>query len=474
MVDLVSGFPKNLAYSLKSLQSFTKQSIKVLPDRTNVAMNETSRFRLPNNALLDLRTLSIFADATCSNGGATDYKLKLPRLTSSLIQQLTITINGVQVCNINDYNLLYNTLYDLEGADISQNSKRILENPDPSITFSKNLAVAVETGITASKGCLTTTINDSRPICINNFLGFLGSASTPVIDTSDLGEVVIEIRWAPVGVCFKADGGGADAVSTATASWSLSNLRMTISKVSFGSSDYYELKASKLLNDGLLIGYYDYFTARGSAIVKASGVNMSFPVNTNSLDQCIATFQHQDYNNVNSLVLYNASDNTASNVINFSQYLANPVGQTNGDATIGDGFNQSYYFKRGATDITSAKWTINSVSMNPYPLPPEEIYNETLIAMGNNNIDMGASGIHPGNLSLYHFCKYYFTHILSLENISGDAQFWRSGLDGKQASITIQYEASFSSANTGLIQPVIFCRSTKVLTINAGRLISVV
>ncbi len=44
----------------------------------------------------------------------TGYALHLPRNTASLIQQTTMTCNGVQLCIVNDYNLLYNTLYDLE------------------------------------------------------------------------------------------------------------------------------------------------------------------------------------------------------------------------------------------------------------------------------------------------------------------------------------------------------------------------
>jgi hypothetical protein len=66
---------------------------------------------------------------------------------------------------------------------------------------------------------------------------------------------------------------------------------MTCSKINFESSEYYDLKAQKLLTDGLLIGYYDYWTSRGTAVQKSSGVNMNFNINTNSLDQCIATFQ---------------------------------------------------------------------------------------------------------------------------------------------------------------------------------------
>ncbi len=105
-MDLVSGFPKNLAYTLKQLSNFTKQTVKVMPDRVNPSFGEVSRFKLPASAMIDFRTISIFADVTLyrDNTAQTGYALHLPRNTSSLIQQITITCNGVQLCNINDYN----------------------------------------------------------------------------------------------------------------------------------------------------------------------------------------------------------------------------------------------------------------------------------------------------------------------------------------------------------------------------------
>ncbi len=55
---------------------------------------------------------------------------------------------------------------------------------------------------------------------------------------------------------------------------------------------------------------------------------------------------------------------------------------------------------------------------------------------------------------------------------------WRSGLSGNGSTININYAATFAgqgtTANTKTIQPVIFCRSTKVLTIRDGHVISVV
>jgi hypothetical protein len=205
---------------------------------------------------------------------------------------------------------------------------------------------------------------------------------------------------------------------------------------------------------------------------------MNFNVTTNSLDQCIATFQNNDYQNIKALVLKNANTDTMANVKTFNTILADPVTYTTNAAGLGDAFNQSYYFMRNGTDLATSQWSINSTNVDPYPLPPSEIWNQNLIALGNNNIDFGTSGVHPGCLSLFHFLKYYFCHILSLENISGDGQMWRSGLSGNGSTINVSYSATFNNVggtnNGSTVQPVIFCRSTKILTIRDGHIISVV
>ena len=485
IMDLISGFPKNLAYTLKKLENFTKQTVKVMPDRVKVNLGEVTRFKLPASAMIDFRTLAIYADATLYGSGnsgvaAGNYIYHLPRNTASLIQQLTITCNGVQLCNINDYNLLYNTLYDLEGADSSQITKRFLENADPSVYYwgkSVNSGGTPIGSVNPQNGEDANNYETARPIVINNFLGFLGSLSTPVLDLNDTGDVYIEIRWATPSVLWATTNTANAAAAqsyTNTTGCLLDNIRLTCAKINFENSEYYDLKAQKLLTDGLLVGYYDYWTARGTSGAKSGNFNINFNLNTNSLDQCIATFQKTDYSTIKNIVL-NASGGAPANTKNFSQIMADPItNTTTTNGAIGDAFNQSYYFMRAGADLKTSQWSINSTNIDPYPLPPSEIWNANLIALGNNQIDFGTSGVHPGCLSLYHFLKYYFCHILSLENLSGDGQFFRSGLSGNGSTININYAAVFDGAQAGeSVQPVIFCRSTKILSIQKGHLIAV-
>ena len=108
----------------------------------------------------------------------------------------------------------------------------------------------------------------------------------------------------------------------------------------------------------------------------------------------------------------------------------------------------------------------------PQPLDDAEIYNESLIALGNLNQDM-SSGIHPGCLSLAHFLKYYFTHVISLENLQ-QGDFYKSGLDGKASALNIAWKMTFSGASADKFIPYVFAKTTRIMVVNEGHAISVI
>ena len=101
------SFPKNLAYNDKTLSGFSKTVVKLTPTpKTAVEAGNTFKVRLPPNTLVDLRTLSLFYEGTCTSTGGAGY-LRFPRLSSSIIDTLNIYVNGTLIENIQDYGLLY-------------------------------------------------------------------------------------------------------------------------------------------------------------------------------------------------------------------------------------------------------------------------------------------------------------------------------------------------------------------------------
>jgi len=149
MANIETGFPKNLAYNLKELAGgFNKQKVKILGDLQSVSANGIVRFKLPSNTIVDLRSLVLYFSGTVAGTGSTTSYLHFPRYSSSLLQRITISANNITLCSINEYGLLYNALMDMEGADISQYSKRIGEVFDPTIRWSQTTSAN-----TTSKYC---------------------------------------------------------------------------------------------------------------------------------------------------------------------------------------------------------------------------------------------------------------------------------------------------------------------------------
>ena len=473
-----SSFPKNLPYAVKTLSGFSKSTVKLLPDNrtSTVQSGDVVRIRLPQNSLIDLRTFTMYYDGSTESDGT---KAHFPRLSSSVIETLTIFVNGTQIENIQNYHLLYNTLYDLDGGGIDQQAKRHLENVDPSVyyevgTDSATTGTPKITTLAATTNAKSDAGTNDRKFIINSWLGFLSTCSTPVIDTNDLNEVIIEMRIASPDICFLA---GTDATADVTAgsatAFFLKKIGFTISKIVFNDPMYYNMKASKLLGDGLTLGYNTYINTKGGSTAKSTSMNVYTNINTTSLNQVICVFQNPDNWGGNStstakhLLLQTAVSATNTSRVPFSNVLATSL-----TATIGNLFNQSSYFRRNGVGLTTSQLFINNTPIMPQPLEPELIYNENLIALGNNHTDMGI-GVHPGCLSLAHFLKYYFCHIVSLENICAGESFYKTGLDGKASSLNINWVSSFTTAVDSVI-PHIYCNCTRIMQVNEGHAITIV
>lgn len=487
MSDIASGFPKNLAYNLKKLDAgFSKTKVKIIPDNQTVTPNGIVRFRITGNGLYDLRTFCMYMTGACSTT-TTDATVHFPRYSASLIENISITANNTTLCSINGYNMLYNKLMDVEGADISQYSKRMAsgERYDPSIKITMGNGVSNPITVVSNVSGATAS-DDGEKLVVNNWLGILGSCSTPVIDLADWGDLYINIQFAPTNVLWQSVDDADTAIKTlAGLTYSLTDLYVTVDRCSFQDPLYYNLKTEKLLSpEGLNVAYYDYFTAYGS-IVNRSTVSMNFNINSASLDQVIVMLRPSLYNDniTRPLVLFGSTDLEATKRT-FSEVIANPASYDGlGSASItvpsgmtdmGDAYNQVYYFLSSGANLSGSKFSINSVDIDPYSVPPIEVFNKVLQYTGFQNIDLGTSGLHPGCLSVHHFLKYYFVDICDLTNISGDNQFWISGIDGRGGGINVQYTATSGGTNTDIsVIPVAYCRSTKVLRINAGRQLTI-
>jgi len=456
------SFPKALAYNVKALSGFSKTAVRLQPDRmTDVKPNDTIKFVLPQNTLVSLPSLCLYYEGQGGTG------VHFPRLTSSMIKTLSVYINGSLVERIDAYSTLFNKLYDLDGGGSDQTNKRFLENADPSVYY--------ETGIASSSlatGVFKITPNSDavkRKFAITSWLGFLSSCSTSIIDTNDLNKVEIEITFENANVMFQKSSN----VRITTPDYTLSDVHCYINKIVFNDPLYYNMKAAKLLSSGLTIGYQTYICSKGALAAKSTSYNTYTSFNTTSLDQLIGCLAVEDQTTSNLLLNAAWKPQATAAAVPFDNVisLATLPVETATDNQ-GDYYNQSRFFRSDACGLTSSTWEINNTPIIPIPLADYEIYNETLIALGHNHLDMGV-GVHPGLRSLAHFLKYYFTHICSLEMINA-GDFYKSGLDGKSSALNVVWRLNFGANTNDKCTPFIFAKTTRILQINEGHSISVI
>ena len=455
------SFPKALAYNIKALSGFSKQAVRLTPDKwDSIKPNDTIKVALPQNTLVDLRTFCMYYEAIGDTG------CHMPRLSSSIVKTLSIYINGNLIERIDNYSVLYNKLYDMDGGGADQTSKRFLENADPSVFYTTGLTkTSVETGafnITGNSDAV------KRKFAITNWLGFISTLSTPIIDTNDLNKVEIEITFESKDVVWKKSTNAAMSAP----GYTLSDVHFMVNKVVFNDPLYYNLKASKLLSSGLTIGYQTFIASRGALAVKSASYNVYTSFNTTSLDQLIGCFTPETVA-ADNLLLYDYADgDTTADVLPFNNIKNLAAYSTETSSTFAGGlYNQVVYFQSNACGLTSSTWEINNTPIIPIPLADYEVYTESLIALGHNHIDMGV-GTHEGLNSLAHFLKFYFVHVCSLEMINA-GDFYKSGLDGKSSALNVVWKLSFGTTVEKLV-PYIFAKTTRILQINEGHSITVI
>ena len=456
------NFPKPLSYQISALSSFSKQAVRLTPDKwDNIKPNDTIKVNLPQNTLVDLRTLCMYYEG---QGGTNCH---FPRLSSSIIKTLSVYANGSLIERIDNYSTLFNKLYDMDGGGSDQTTKRFLENADPSVYYETST-----TSTSAATGVFKIVPNENafkRKFAITSWLGFISTLSTPIIDTNDLGQVSVEITFEAANIMFQK----MTNVRVTAPDYTLSDVHFMINKIVFNDPLYYNMKAAKLLSSGLTIGYQTWIASRGSLANKSSSFNTYTSINTTSLDCLVGTFAPEDQTTSN-LLLYGCWDVDATadakpfhNILSLADYSAET-----GNTFIGGFYNQSRYFRSDACGLTSSTWEINNVPIIPIPLADYEVYNESLIALGNAHIAMDVS-VHEGMRSLSHFLKFYFVHICSLEMIHA-GNFTKSGLDAKSSSLNVVWKTSFGANTSDKVIPFIYAKTTRILQINEGNSITVI
>jgi hypothetical protein len=437
----MSVIPPNLNEIYRNLTGYKKNLVRFYADRTGaINANDVLRWTFPKEIMLmdTLMKYFEFTSTAAQSASATRQGTHFPRNSASIIDTITVFINGQVFENIVSYNHLFNLIMDnCTGYNYNCSGIRALECVDPSVAYTLNptteaitaAALGTATGTTDAAVCDT-----KRPLQIRNWIGFLGTCNR-VVDLRNV-EFVVEIRLASANIMFK--GIDATTPTNITPSYTIDNYYMTITKISF-DDDYYQRALDALKASGnYSIVFKTYSTARSAAISKASNPILQFSTTAKYLSKLFLTTLDKDYDTITYLL--NQGCNSTTITPAFSVLMSNTL--TNIVA-----YNQTRYFQKNASGLKEAQIEINGTPVYPFPQPTHLIKNNNIEALDLEG-DLYA-GDFPGIASLEQWTKYSFVQAVSFEHINAWKDKIISGYPNPTGNLlTIKWSPTFDGGNT--------------------------
>jgi hypothetical protein len=438
--------PESVMYATSEMKEVSRNRFRLETVSADTASpGRIITFNLPENAMLDMKSLRFFFDVACTgsaaNGVAGDEVFgKLPQNASSLISRVEVYINGVQVqSGASEFNT------------ISQALRLGRSNIDKDNSTERALSHSY---ITADDA------NDDETVCVSEWCGFLGEASTRYLNTGLLGQIQIRLTLAGAFVLVPKQNGVAYGVNlsanaklnAALMNYSVSNMYFTVDSVSLDPM-YNAMLRKRLEAGGLELNYKEYYSFQLDGIT-ASASSTRFSLSSGCIDKIYALYRDANYTEtgIRAHLLPNAQGVSAvsSNALRFRSY--------SGDTK----------------KVGNARWnwSVNNVKYPQY----QASWIDGLADVGyaQDKVDADNSGSLITSKESYNDGK--FVYPLLLEMPTGKGVAVQSGYNSRGVNTQMVFQsqaqvipAADGETNTGVISCFVVAETTAKLMIALGR-----
>ena len=476
-----SKLPTNMTDNTEVLHSYTKTPFRIIPSSGQgvVRSNGVTIFTLPSGKIVDLKTFRIQFLGYTNGTGAEN--IRFPKFTSSLIQELTITING-QTITIPNYNIVYHAVRDFS-PDYKRYVSKTTNNADPSVDtiLDKVGVVTTETMHDYDASGLTADANmccGRKMYVIDDWIGMLGSVEQSFFNTNLVGEFSVSITWANNTVLHRH---GATAL---TPEFYLDKMLGFIDVIEMKDDSYINALESKISSGQIShLPFKHYRLHTGVATVNNKETTMRVTESTNSLDKVHFTYLPNNRTTIAPLQLGVASlfgsvwgDGKVPDA-NYNYQTLLSLGKINL-------LNNSQYFRRSGVGLgynttrdatATITFAIDGQDVSP-AMNLVSVYEETLKA-NNLNYD-NISGANKGISSFEAWQRDFFLATLSTSHVGGIQQgtYCISGIDTQATSLSIEVRVENQKVDTDTYQaslPVIITEMTQVLLVGNGRTVNI-
>lgn len=468
IVPAASGYPANLSFLARRLAQFSRNTTRMTPlnltsASAGISAGQTISVVTPPNAIVDLDTFAMYFRGTAGTIDATTGaftntgNLYFPKNIESIIRTLTVGSADRPIDYIQEYNRLFNVILDHTAGQDCDVRRAIMSQGG-----------AVVQGRLAGKDAAAS---DDQRYVIDNWLGFLGTATPRLLDTSLMNPLKISIDLAPAQIlCSKT--------AATNPSYQLSDIYFTIDTINVMdnalSAMYHKMVASSP-SAFLEVPYHRWATF--NSVGGASG-STNFSVSSQSLDMVVSIF----------------TPTVGTNTL-WGDDGASPC-----SAALG---SSSYFLRPSAFDNTKTnfqirdwQYMINSRAVPQWPILNDITFAHNMQALQSNNDLLGgvtttldnASGsdvvkypkassgtfpalykVSPGNGA---YLSAYAAFIVRLNN--DEERGWITGWNTAGAVATSQFNWNGTTTTANLqLQNFVFCKCTSSLIIKYGREIDI-
>ena len=455
--------PENVDFGAEVLSNYSRNTFRIEPNSsTTASAGRVIQIQLPENSILDMKSLRMFMKVETKKGvatGAHDVFGILPANIESLISSIEVYVNGVQVAQgTNEYNTIckvlklgsYHIDAQLTTGVLVNHSKMIgtLQSVTPADIFAPNQANG-----------------EVADVCIDNWTNFLGTTATRFLPTDVLGSITIKLTLASDAVLSGAIANKAITdpslnSMTTKPSYTITNPYFTIDSCVLPEA-YSELLRRRLMQDEYLpLNYKEYYTFINSGLKGTSYTNR-FALSSGCINALHAV-QRLD----------------SHNVFGAATDLNPSTGARSGIGATGPGFEGKFFtYKtfKAAQDYLDGdfkyQFNINNVA-NPQFLATNKFAMANLPYV-NNKLTPKSNGILVASETAFCQGQAVYTCMLSHPDLGAKVQ---SGLNSRGINSQFSYTAQGIEATQVAdgMSSVVIADTTAQLRISAGRSVSVI
>jgi len=481
------SFNPNLTYFVERLQGFSTNTFKLeTQNKTSAKQNDIISFDLPSNAILNLRSLKVWCNASANAGAVAGARL--PPI-NDLVERVEVSVGGIVLSQgTNFVNVLGEAMRALSYEDCDS----VVGHPEyvrqKSYVNGLGAGVAVLSGI-LNEDYITGLPTVPQKFCIDKFYGFLATADPKLLDTSILPDIRVRLYMASdnvltsgLGVAMGSaaakvgppafEAGFASGAGAGGAKYELQEIHATIEAIGLADMTYDQMISAQMSQAGFLEIPYKSYTS----FQETHSGSSRFTVSTQSLDRVWVSWRKSLFNAQGAPIIVNghktegayiagtyatdAAKVLGTNVdLGLPQYDVGGVLDTNCEKYKSQYFN----FVAPASNMTM-QLQLNGAYMPQFSANLGELYGITRNSM------MGARDAK--NMSFDQYVNNYCVQCFRLNLPDSEYSRSISGLDTRAVNLQgiVRTENTGGSANLGIN---IFTESTECLRVGPGRAIEI-